>query len=264
MNIENFLKKEHPLEPLTANINLCSIFRTIGCVGDSLSSGEFEELKANGERHYHDLYEYSWGQFMARDLGCKVYNFSKGGMTAEKYCQGFAEENGFWDADKACQAYIFALGVNDIWVLDKEVGSPSDVDLKDYRNNKPTFAGYYAQIIQRLKEISPDAKFFFMTMPQNSTDSEHKKEKGDLHAKLMYDFAEMFSNSYVIDLRKYAPDYNSAFREKYFLGGHMNPVGYVLTACMVETYIDYIIRNNMEDFKQVGFIGTEYKYVEQK
>ena len=262
MEINNFLEKRDPLKPLTANINLCSIFRTIGCVGDSLSSGEFEERKADGEKHYHDLYEYSWGQFMARDLGCKVYNFSKGGMTAEKYCQGFAEENGFWDADKACQAYIFALGVNDILVLGKEVGCAADVDLNNYRNNKPTFAGYYAQIIQRLKEISPDAKFFFMTMPRDSQQTEEKKQIADLHGKLMHDFARMFSNSYVLDFRRYAPDYGGEFRKKYYLGGHMNPVGYVLTACMVETYIDYIIKNNMDDFKQVCFIGTEYKYIE--
>ena len=104
---------------------------------------------------------------MARDIGSKVYNFSKGGMTAEKYCESYAEENGFWDVDKACQAYIIALGVNDILVLGKDVGTILDVDLNDYRNNMPTFAGYYAQIIQRLKKISPDAKFFLVTMPHD-------------------------------------------------------------------------------------------------
>ena len=262
MNIRNFLKRKNPLTPLSVNINLCSIFRTIGCVGDSLSSGEFEGHDADGNKHYHDLYEYSWGQFMARDIGSKVYNFSKGGMTAEKYCESYAEENGFWDKDKACQAYIIALGVNDILVLKKYGGSSKDVDLENYHNNKPTFAGYYAHIIQRLKEISPDAKFFLVTMPRDPRHSRSLKENAELHAKLMYEFAKMFSNCYVVDLRKYAPKYGKKFREKYFLGGHMNPVGYVLTACMVETYIDYIIRNNIDDFKQAGFIGTEYKYRE--
>lgn len=36
----------------------------------------------------------------------------------------------------------------------------------------------------------------------------------------------------------------------------MNAAGYRLTALMVESYIDYIIRNNPEDFKQIGFVGT--------
>ena len=37
-------------------------------------------------------------------------------------------------------------------------------------------------------------------------------------------------------------------------------MGYVLIARMVERYIDYIIRKNPEDFKQVGFIGTDLYY----
>ena len=39
--------------------------------------------------------------------------------------------------------------------------------------------------------------------------------------------------------------------------GHMTPTGYVLMARMVESYIDYIIRKNPEDFNQVGLIGTD-------
>ena len=41
----------------------------------------------------------------------------------------------------------------------------------------------------------------------------------------------------------------------FYLGGHMNPCGYILTARQVMSYIDYIIRHNMRDFKEVGFIG---------
>ncbi len=36
----------------------------------------------------------------------------------------------------------------------------------------------------------------------------------------------------------------------------MNAAGYLLTAKLVIGYIDYLIRHNMEDFSQVGFIGT--------
>lgn len=39
--------------------------------------------------------------------------------------------------------------------------------------------------------------------------------------------------------------------------GHMNPAGYLLTAKMTAAYIDYIIRHNMRDFREVGFIGTD-------
>ena len=43
------------------------------------------------------MYEYSWGQFIARTIGSKVYNFSRGGMTAKEYCEGFGEQKDLWN-----------------------------------------------------------------------------------------------------------------------------------------------------------------------
>ena len=105
---------EKPLEHLAVNGGFTSIFRRIGVVGDSLSSGEFESLDENGNKGYHDYFEYSWGQHLARMCGSTCYNFSRGGMTAKWYIESFADENGFWDKEKACQAYVIALGVNDV------------------------------------------------------------------------------------------------------------------------------------------------------
>lgn len=72
-------KGEKPLDTLCADGGMSGIFRTVACVGDSLSSGEFEAVNEAGEKTYHDMFEYSWGQFFARLSGNKVYNFSRGG-----------------------------------------------------------------------------------------------------------------------------------------------------------------------------------------
>lgn len=258
-------ENEKPLERLVSDGGFCGIFRTIGCVGDSLSSGEFEATNPDGTAAYIDMYEYSWGQFLARMAGCTVRNFSRGGMTAKEYCDTFAAENGFWDADRACQAYIIAMGVNDITYMeekyDGKVGSAADVCKEDYTKNKRSFAGYYAQIVQRLKKIQPKAKFFLMTLPEEGHTGK-KREYIAEHTKLMYEFAGLFENTYVLDFGKYAPAYDADFKEKFFLASHMNPCGYIVTAKLVASYIDYIIRHNMADFKQVGFIGTDYVHVE--
>ena len=112
MNYSDFFDpNEKPLERLLPDGGFCGIFRTIGCIGDSLSSGEFQTRRSEDAFRYTDMFEYSWGQFMARTIGSKVYNFSKGGMTAKNYVTKFAEEKGFWDPELACQAYIIALGV---------------------------------------------------------------------------------------------------------------------------------------------------------
>ena len=76
--------------------------------------------------------------------------------------------------------------------------------------------------------------------------------------------AELFDYTYVLDLRKYAPEYDAEFKRNFYLGGHMNPAGYMLTAKMVMSYIDYLIRHNPEDFAQVGFIGTGHHNVSAK
>ncbi len=264
MDMSEFVcgENELPLDRLVTDGGLCSIFRTIACVGDSLSSGEFEATDENGEnKTYHDCFEYSWGQYLARMAGCKVYNFSRGGMTANEYCEMFAEENGCWDREKACQAYILALGANDIHC--HPLGSVEDIDLECFSNNEGTFAGYYAQIVQRYKQISPDAKFFFMTMPRGDRHT-GDGELADAHASLLYELAGIFENAYVLDFRKYAPEYDEQFRSRFYLGGHLNPAGYLLTARMPASYIDYLIRKNPDDFSQVGFIGTPYKYSGEK
>ena len=249
--------KEKPLETFVGAYSNTSIFRTIAFIGDSLSSGEFETVDANGEHGYHDLYAYSWGQYIARKNGLVAYNFSRGGMTAKWYLDNFAGENGFWDKEKACQAYVIALGVNDICNRNRTIGKAEDITKTDFPEERP-FISHYAEIIRKYKEISPDAKFFFVTFPNEGNRKDKAKAEGVRDA--LYALAEHFENSYVIDLYKYGPIYDEEFREKYFLHGHMNPMGYIFTANLIDSYIDYIIRTNPKDFANAGFIGTDIKY----
>jgi lysophospholipase L1-like esterase len=260
------IEGEKPLDNIVEDGGFFKIFRTVGCIGDSLSSGEFESKNQYGHAGYHDFYEYSWGQFMAREAGVKVFNFSKGGMTAKEY-NSFAKTNGFYNDEYKAQAYIIALGVNDISAIlrgELEFGDENDVDLSDYAKNKPTFAGYYASIISRYKQIQPKAKFFLINIPTSPTSAPERVEYYEKHARLLDAFAQRFDNCYVIDLRRYAPLYDEEFKENFYLGGHMNAAGYRLTALMVESYIDYIIRNNPKDFAQIGFVGTPFHNANDK
>ena len=261
MKLKNWIKwskDEKPLERIPADGGYCAIFRTIGCVGDSLSSGEFEGTDEKGERTYHDMFEYSWGQFLARMTGSKVYNFSRGGMSAKEYCESFGEANDFWNPDKACEAYIVALGVNDISAIaggDLEFGSMEDIK-EDYRDNAHTFIGQYAAIIQKLKTIVPKAKFFLMTLPndpQIRNGDGSRTPYSQRHDAFLRELVQRFDNCYLLDLATYGPVYDEEFRSRFFLNGHMNPQGYRLTAQIVESYIDYIIRHNPQDFDQVAY-----------
>ncbi|MBE6930183.1 MAG: SGNH/GDSL hydrolase family protein [Ruminococcaceae bacterium] len=265
MNMDQYLKdlfdeNEKPLDRFPQDGGYCGIFRTWGMIGDSLASGEFEGTRADGSKSYHDYYDYSWGQYFARMTGTTARNFSQGGMTAKAYCESFADSKGFWNKGLACSAYVMALGVNDLFNQDHEFGSIDDICMDDWRQNKSTFVGDYARIIQRYREIEPDSRFFLMTFPNQSDRDEKRRAQAIVHRDLLYKLSMIFPNIYVLDYMQYGPDYaNPEFRKNFFLGGHLSPVGYMFTAKILVSYVDYIIRHNMSDFKQVGFIGTPYK-----
>ena len=93
MNIHEYTrldKSEKPLDNIVSDGGMCSVFRSICCIGDSLSAGEFELPLDEDKIGYYDFFDYSWGQYLARIAGVKVYNFSIGEETM--YCRVYTAE----------------------------------------------------------------------------------------------------------------------------------------------------------------------------
>ncbi len=243
---------ERPLDRIVEDGGFFSIFRTCAVIGDSLSSGEMESLDAEGRKGYHDYYEYSWGQYMARRAGNTVLNFSRGGMSAMEYWKSFGENNGYWDADKACQAYIFALGANDLGGYNQPVGSLEDIGEDPDHCSETSFAGWFGKVFLRYRQIAPKARFFLVTMVREGNDGDQKRSG---QADLMNAIADRYEFTYCIDLFRYGPVYDSLFKKNFYLGGHLNAAGYKLTGDMIMSYIDYLVRRYPEDFTQAAFIG---------
>ncbi len=254
---------EKPLDRLVSDGGFAGIFRTVGIVGDSLSAGEFESLTQEGFRGCHDFYEYAWGSFLARTIGCQVHNFSRGGMTAREFFETWGAAQGAFGQDRLCQAYIIALGVNDVNRCDSmgDVESALRENPSAAKNNG--FLHYYAGIIKRLKARQPYAKFFLMTIPRMTFVPEEQYQKHCLWNQGIRDLAARLENTYVLDFHRYAPIYDEKMHQVFF-AGHMRPTGYLLTAKMILSYIDYLIRRYPDDFAEVGFIGTPYAYYANK
>lgn len=253
-----FDENEKPLDTLVTDGGFAGVFRKVGCIGDSLSSGEFEGLDEQNVRSWHDMFDFSWGQYLARFAGLTAYNFSRGGMSAWEYIESFADLNHYFEKGIECQAFIIALGVNDMThVLEGryEFGDYTDIDTENCRRNKKTFIGYYARIIQTIMEKQPHAHFFLMTCPRDGS-APDRAALYDRHAAFLYHLAEIFPRTWVMDFRRYAPEYDAFFKEKFYMSGHLNPAGYLLTGKMVASYLDYIVRHNMDYFAQIGFIGS--------
>ena len=260
MNIHEYLNQteEKPLENIVENGGYTSIFRKIACIGDSLSSGEFQIINPRDNKAMGiDDYEHSWGKYLGRMAGSEIYNFSRGGMTAKEYAVSFSNEMGLYRSSLAADAYVIALGFNDLLNKNMTVGSVDDINREKPEDHTDSFAGYLGEIILKYRKISPGAKFFLVTIPHSPRAEVQLKAVAD-HRKLMYDLADFFDNTYVLDMNKYAPEFGSEFREKYMMRGHMTATGYRLFAVMVGSYIDYIVRKDPREFKYVGLSGYEY------
>ena len=248
--------QENPIAQISREPGWCTIFHRWGFIGDSLCSGEHEYIRTDGGNGYNDNYAYSWGQRMVAAIGGATgENYSQGGECAKGWIDHFWDNPCNRNADidakvNPKQAYIMALGENDINTGIAPGDAAKDVNLDDYTKNADTFIGYYAGIIQRIKSIQPGARFFVVTMPK----AYPGKPKAAINAQIRK-MPELFDNVYLIDLERYAPDYTAPeFQKRYFLKGHMNAAGYQWTAWMFMTYIDWIIEHNMEAFADVAFV----------
>ena len=201
---------------------------------------------------------------MARMSGTTVYNFSRGGMTAKEYMANFANQMGYWNPTLAADAYVVALGVNDLLNRRMTPGTIDDVCFEDYTKNADSFYGHYAAVLQRYRQIAPNAKLFLVTIIKSWRDDEERIALKERHREILTELAEKLGNAYVIDLYEYGFAQTPELRRDLYLSGHMSPVGYMVIAKMITSYIDYIIRHNMSDFKLVGLTGYDYVLPEEE
>ena len=229
------------------DFNSTSIFRSWGFIGDSLCSGEMEcYAEGNPEVQYVDLYEYSWGQQLCRLSGSEGYNFSHGGQTARGWLDEWEGERGWgWASRHPKQAYILALGVND---YTRAMRGDSGFSLEEY-------AVDMAEIVRRIRSVSPDSYIFVLTRPREEAEGNAYDSWNDVLRNLPAQFTRLW----VIDLYKNAPVYDASFRQQYYLNGHLSPAGYLYTAHLLMAEIDRIVRSEPSAFKEVALAGTPWK-----
>ena len=241
-----------PLGVVRADPGLLSCFLNVGCIGDSLASGESVYTQADGSNGYADLYEHSWGQYLARMTGNKYYNWSSGGHTTETWLtSSYATE--CFDGEHKCEAYIIGLGQND-YNRGLAIGGSSDIDVANHNNNASSYYGNYGKIISKIKEIQPRARIFVLTDPSSATETAGYNDA-------VREIATMFSNVYLVDLYEHGRDlFNSGVIAACSRSGHFNAIGYREISLIIASYIDWVMRNDVSEFVDIEFIGTNYEY----
>lgn len=72
-------KGELPLSKIDPTCGFAGIFHSVGVIGDSLASGEFESRDREGNILYHDMYEYSGPAVLQRITVAATRTFPAGG-----------------------------------------------------------------------------------------------------------------------------------------------------------------------------------------
>ena len=244
---------------------------------------ENEPLYRFQAEYVNDNYDISWGQYLCRLLNVSGYNYAVGGETALSFCT-YGDNGRRWNSlsDQIKEAYFIALGQNDSnlflgggsWsnypcVTNYPNASDyteqliltrndvlNDIDLNNYNNNLYSFAGYYCRILQRVKELQPKGYIFIVTDPFLT---EIGNSKWNDCIRIIYQiYKEIYNDSiWLIDLDTYITNINE-IKPKISLNGlHSSAFGYCYVSYIMNTYLDWIIRNNIDAFRRTSLIGTE-------
>lgn len=243
----------NPLGNVGAAPSFVTMFRKIVHIGDSLTHGGFNTDSGNGG----NIPAYSRPAIMEKMTGVPNLNLGLSGTGASR--ENTAKswlvqmENDELFTTNPGDAYIVALGTNDISLYSSFTGDiAADINTSDYTQNAHTSVGGYAEIIQRIRAIQPKAVIFCVTIPRSRNTG---TVADDANAKIKA-IAEMF-DCWVIDLAAYAEAAGDEFSALYKNDSHNNALGYMLRAQQYIAYIDWIIKNNPEAFRNVQFIGTD-------
>ena len=236
-----------PEEP--SNLYWC--FKSFGIIGDSLASGA--EKDPYDSNTWKFPVETRWGQYLKQDSGREVKYFSEGGLTTRTW---FSSSNGYPLAEQStnfCQCYLIGLGENDVNRLGADyLGSISDINDSNPDANGDTYYGNYGKIIQKMKALVPNARFFLMTNPYDETGLRLQ------YNDAVREIANHFENCYLLDLAKdYASEYNQpGFIASSRIGGHYDASAYLYMGKLIARSMNKVIFNNGSDFYGMWFIPT--------
>ncbi|MBQ7552929.1 MAG: hypothetical protein IJT46_01030 [Bacteroidaceae bacterium] len=250
----------NPLSIVKETAGLTPILHKIGVIGASFTNGAVDIT--SGSVSIDIRREFSWPQRLASLCGITAYNFGQPGM----YCsQWLNDVGGYYTAmaqsGNECYAYIISFASNDVSKADYPLGTIADVNIGNESNNAASYYGYLSKIIARCHAVIPKSYLFMLTYPYNYSQTDTNG-----YNQAMRDLVEAYRNAgykiYLLDYATYGMEISEATERNMYRGTHFVPAGYQYMTYEICTYLDWIIKNNMDDFKEIGFVLTDAEYSE--
>ena len=234
------------------------------CIGDSVTEGSFDSPQGGAI-----VKKYSYPSIMKRLTNIDIVNAGIAGMTSQTWYEASLNSDDQWgkwvnqewvwnmnptnsgnDIISSTLDYsgfdfaIIHMGINDL--------APIYDSTKTIDEVLVNFETYINNIISKLKTANKGIKIFLATIIPSYANPTNVVY-GQLNDKIK-EIVEYSDNTYLLDLNEYS---DIATNEGYNIT-HPTALGYHKLATEIVAYISYIINKNLNDFKTIQFIGTDY------
>jgi lysophospholipase L1-like esterase len=115
-----------------------------------------------------------------------------------------------------------------------------------------TFANNINNIVNKLRDNNKGIKIFIATIIPSYASNYNTNYKA-LNEKII-EIADASTDIYLLDLNTYS---NITMHQAYNVW-HPTPLGYVKLAEEIKALISYTMHKNLDDFKDIHLIGTDY------
>lgn len=273
-------KKTTLIEEKTNNLNTCSIFQRVCCIGDSMTAGY---IRNDGDSVESSLKheKFAWPHFLSKITGNDYVNLGISGASAKTWLESEDGLNALLSTGDA-QAYLVGLGMNDSSLVDNngtfqkteryiDLGTPEDIE----NENPDTFYGTYSKLIREIYNLNPLAKIFVFTMFEDldrgiadPSNPENIITRADYNTAIehivnLYKTRETNPMQiHILDLRNYIDWFTTDSIINDRLNGHQTALGYQQFAEIICKIWSKYIADNLHDFQDVHKIP--YEYIENK
>lgn len=254
---ENGNVSTSPLTPIKYEGNEIQMFSRGICIGDSVTEGSFDD-DANGfiEKRF------SYPTILKRLTNIEIVNAGIAGATSASWYEASQNSDtqwGKWVNDEWVWNSNPTVTANDI--VSSELNYSNfdfaliHLGINDYNENLTNeqiannFETNINVIINKLKASSSGIKIFLSTIIPTYAPSYNGTYKA-INQKIR-EIAENTENVFLVDLNRYS---ELASHAEYSVN-HPTALGYYKMAAEIKAYISYIIKNNLNKFANVQFIG---------
>lgn len=244
------------LNPVNYKGNEIQAFTRGLCIGDSVTEGTMDHSEGTFNKKGT-----SYPVILKRLTGLDIVNAGISGATSETWYQYSLDSTGSWgkwvdnewswgQSEGTSLDYsgfdfaIIHLGINDRkYVLEDNISA--ETVLVNYKINMN-------KIITKLKEYNKGIKIFIATIIPSyapSTDVFYQPMNN-----IIKEIVEETEDAYLLDINLFS---NVANNEAYNVW-HPTAIGYAKLAEEIKSLICYQIKQNLEEFENIQFIGTDY------